>query len=126
MSFNSPIAWFEIVTQDFDRACDFYSKAFDVTFNQRTIGEMQLAVFPYQEGHVGGALVNSPCYKDHKAGPSTSVIYLNCESVTAQLKKVIELGGKEIFPVTPICENGFIAGFEDSEGNHIGIWSQNQ
>lgn len=126
MSFNSPIAWFEIVAQDFDRACDFYSKAFDITFEKKTIDTMQMAIFPYQEGNVGGTLVYSPCYADHKPGAGTVIVYLNCDSVTEQLKIIAELGGKEIFPITQVCDNIFIAGFEDSEGNYIGICSKGQ
>lgn len=126
MSFNSPIAWFEIVAQDFDRACDFYSKAFDITFEKKAVDAMQMAIFPYQEGNVGGTLVHSPCYADHKPGAGTVIVYLNCDSVTEQLKRIAELGGKEIFPVTQVCDNIFIAGFEDSEGNYIGICSKGQ
>lgn len=124
--FKSPIAWFEIVLQDFEGGCEFYSKAFNVEFQKQTMDQMQMAIFPYEPNQTGGALVSSPCYNDHIAGPGTSIIYLNCESVTAQLDKIVLLGGKVIFPVTQIGENGFIAGFEDSEGNHIGIWSEEE
>lgn len=121
---NSPIAWFEIVVQNFDRGCQFYSKAFDMTLTTMKIDNIDMALFPYQDGYTGGALVASPNYDDHVAGPNTSIIYLNCDSVTKQLSKIISLGGKEVFPTTKIGENGYIAGFEDSEGNHIGIWSE--
>lgn len=123
--FKSPIAWFEIVLQDFDRGCQFYENVFHIELKKQTINEMQMAIFPYEEGQTGGALVSSPCYKEHLPGPSTSVIYLNCESVTEKLETVAKFGGKMIFPITPIGDNGFIAGFEDSEGNQIGIWSKN-
>lgn len=122
--FKSPIAWFEIVLQDFDRGCEFYSKAFNVTFQKENIDKIQMAIFPYEEGQTGGALVASPCYQDHVAGSGTAIVYLNCASVTKQLEIIAELGGKTIFPATQIGDNGFIAGFEDSEGNHIGLWSE--
>lgn len=122
--FKSPIAWFEIVMQDFNRGVEFYENVFHVKLERKIINEMQVAIFPYEEGQTGGALVSSPCYKDHKPGAGTSIVYLNCESVTKKLETVAKFGGKTIFPIIQIGENGFIAGFEDSEGNHIGIWSK--
>lgn len=122
--FNSTIAWFEIVTQDFERACQFYNQAFDITFEKQTVDQMQMAIFPYADGQVGGALVKSPCYDSIKSHNGPTVIYLNCTAIGAQLEKIIAAGGQVFFPTLEIC-HGFIAGFEDSEGNHIGLWSKN-
>lgn len=125
MKFTTPLAWFEIVTQDFDRAISFYQSAFNIEFTRCDNEHMKMAIFPYEKEQVGGALVYSPCYKDHKPGASTTIIYLNTASITKQLEIINNLGAKTIFPITSIGENGYIAGFEDSEGNQVGLWSQN-
>lgn len=125
MSSNCPIAWFEIVTEDFQRAITFYEDVFDIKLKLYKDPKMDMAVFPYEEGYPSGALVHGDCFADHKAG-NTLLIYLTTDSVTKQLAKIEQHGGEEVFPVTRIGENGFIAGFKDSEGNSIGLWSQNQ
>lgn len=127
MKFTTPLAWFEIVTQDFERAIKFYQSAFNIEFSRCDNEHMQMAIFPYdqQKTQVGGALVHSPCYSDHKSGAGTVIIYLNTDSVSKQLEIIHALGGKTVFPLTNIGENGYIAGFEDCEGNQIGLWSPN-
>lgn len=129
MKTSSPIAWFEIVTQDLARAIQFYEAAFDIKFDiklaQCNTPHMQMALFPYAEGYPSGALVYSECYADHQAGPGTTIIYLNTDSVSAQLQKIISLGGEVAFPAISIGEDGHIAGFKDTEGNFVGIWSMN-
>lgn len=125
MKYPSPLAWFEIVTQDFDRAVAFYQSAFNIQLTLNDNEHMQYAIFPYQEGHVGGALVHSLHYDDHQAGAGTIMIYLNTDSVSKQLATIESLGGETVFPLTNIVENGYIAGFKDSEGNYVGLWSMN-
>jgi len=131
MKFNSPIAWFEIVVKDLPKAMAFYQNVFDCTLTEYPAcpsapdKEMKMAIFSYEEGHPGGALVSSKCYDDHKNGPGTTIIYLNVDAIASTLQKVEKYQGKITFPCTSIGENGFIAGFEDLDGNAIGIWSMN-
>lgn len=125
MKQTSPLAWFEIVTQDFERAIQFYEAAFEIKFSRCESEHMKNAVFPYTEGYTGGSLVYSPYYLDHQPGAGTIIIYLKTDSVTKQLEKINALGGETVFPVTNIGENGYIAGFKDCEGNYVGLWSPN-
>jgi len=124
-SINSPLAWFEIITQDFERAIKFYEAAFKIRFERHENEQMKHAIFPYIEGYTGGSLVHSPYYNDHKAGAGTVIVYLQTSSVSKQLKIIEQLGGEMVFPLTDIGENGYIAGFKDCEGNYIGLWSEN-
>ncbi|WP_392553385.1 VOC family protein [Orbus wheelerorum] len=124
-SINSPLAWFEIVTQDFDRAIQFYQAAFNIRFECHEDEHIKHAIFPYIEGYTGGSLVHSKYYNDHQAGAGTVIIYLQTSSVSKQLKIIEQLGGEIVFPLTDIGENGYIAGFKDSEGNYVGLWSEN-
>lgn len=127
MKFTTPLAWFEIVTQDLERAITFYQSAFNIEFSRLDDDERTFAIFPYdqEKGQVGGALVHGKCYAKHKPCLGTIFVYLNTESVTNQLQIINNLGGKTVFTPTSIGECGYIAGFEDSEGNQIGLWSAN-
>lgn len=131
MKYKSPIAWFEIVVKDLPKAMSFYQNVFDYTLTKYPAcasspdKDMEMAIFSYEEGQPGGALVSSKCFDDHKNGPCTTIIYLNVDFIAQTLEKVTQNQGKPTFPCTSIGENGFIAGFEDLDGNAIGIWSMN-
>lgn len=126
MNITCPIAWFEIVVQDLERAIQFYESIFNTQLTYINENpKMKMAIFPYKEGYPSGALVQSDCYADHHSGPSTVLIYLATDSVAKQLSVIKKHGGEEVFAVTPIGKNGYIAGFKDTEGNYIGLWSQN-
>lgn len=126
MQNTSSIEWFEIIVQDITRAIQFYESAFNIKFTRHDIPDMQMAIFPYQNGFTGGALVQSKYYADHKAGAGTIIIYLKTDSVSNQLDKIEKLGGETVFPLTSIGENGYIGGFKDCEGNYVGLWSAQQ
>ena len=49
------INWFEIPVTDMDRAVAFYEAMLGVTMERMTVGT-PVAVFPHDEGGVGGAL----------------------------------------------------------------------
>lgn len=119
----SPLAWFEIVVQDFESAVKFYETAFNMQLNIVNDDEMQYAIFPYTQPHVGGALVHSHHYADHRPGPGTTLIYLHTNSVKHQLNTIESLGGKVEMASTSIGENGFIGVFVDLDGNYVGLWS---
>lgn len=131
MKLKTPIAWFEIVVKDMQKAISFYQNAFGYTISQMPNcpstenKQIEMAIFAYEEGFPSGSLVCSSCYDDHKNGPSTTIIYLTVESISRALEKIQSLNAKVTFPCTSIGENGFIAGFEDLDGNEIGIWSEN-
>ncbi len=124
LSQHTPIAWFEIVTDNLNRACQFYEAVFNVTLERQQMSEIQMAIFPYKEGFPSGALVKGACYAMHNSGCGKSIIYLNSPSIQMTLEKVKQQGGKIIFDTIALSGNlGFIAGFEDTEGNVIGLWS---
>ena len=129
MKYKSPVAWFEIVVKDLPKAMAFYHDVFDYTLTEVPVcasapdEEMRMALFSYEEGHPGGALVSSKCYDDHKNGPGTVIVYLNVDAIAQTLEKVERHQGKVTIPCTSIGENGFFAGIEDLDGNAIGIWS---
>lgn len=119
---KQPIHWFEIPTADIERATRFYENVFAIRLRQETMAEIRLAVFPYEAPAIGGALCQHAMLQPGPTGPA---IYLDGgDDLAAPLARVEAAGGKVLLQKTPISpEIGFMAFFEDSEGNHIGLHS---
>ena len=87
--------------------------------------KMQMAYFPAVpgSGKASGALVKSGFHKPSKEG---CVIYLNANpDLTAVLEKIEAEGGKILMPKTKITDEvGYMAFFEDTEGNSVALHSQ--
>lgn len=120
---KNTINWFEIPSADFDRAVRFYSTVFNVELHIENVMGVQSGIFPNgDENAVNGAVVFSPNYEPSTKG---SVVYLN---VTGQMQAVLDriepAGGKIAMPPTDIGF-GFIAFFLDTEGNKVGLHSEN-
>ena len=49
------------------------------------------------------------------------MVYFHVNDIEATLAKIESNGGKTLFPKTGIGEHGFIAHFEDSEGNRVSL-----
>lgn len=119
----SAINWFEIPVADMDRAKAFYCNvllADDLAMLNE--GGSLMAFLPYSDG-VGGALVkwDEMAYEPSHSG---SVVYLNGgEDLSLPLSRVETAGGKILAEKMSIGENGFIAFFQDTEGNRVGFHS---
>lgn len=118
--------WFEIAASDISRAKKFYETIFSVKMEQQENMGMQMAFFPSENmnGKVSGALVQGPMHKPSSEG---AVIYLNANpDLAVALGKVEKSGGKVLMPKTHIGpEIGYMAFFTDSEGNRVGLHSNN-
>jgi predicted enzyme related to lactoylglutathione lyase len=123
---TNAINWFEIPVSNIDRAKKFYEAIFDITMTTGEMPEYKMVFFPsiVAGGKVGGALAQS---KMHHPGPTGVLIYLNANPDLQDVASRIELaGGKIILPKTMISpENGFMAFFTDTEGNTVGLHSNN-
>lgn len=118
--------WFEIPVSDMGRAATFYQSVFGIQMEQMDMMGMQMAMFPYapMSGKVAGALVKSDM---HKPSTDGAVIYLNGNpDLSVALGKVAGAGGQVVMPKTQIDEEtGYMAFFIDTEGNKLGIHSNN-
>ena len=126
MPFNNAISWFEIPTQDIDRAANFYEAIFNVSMIPLDLQQLKMRMFPVQDPGkgVGGAL----CYNKEFYKPSATdgpLIYLNGNpDVQNILDKVEPAGGKIVVPKTQISpEYGYMAVFIDTEGNRVALHS---
>lgn len=123
---KNAISWFEIPTTDIDRAQKFYENIFGISMMPIEFPLMKMRMFPLDDmmTDVGGALVDSGGF--HKASATDGpLIYLNANpDVQNVLDKVEAAGGKISVPKTQISpEYGYMAVFEDTEGNRIALHS---
>ena len=120
---SNPAVYFEIPVSDLDRAVRFYGAVFGYQFQRETIDHNEMALFPLLEDSPGvsGALAKGEIYVPSKTG---SLIYLNTPDIDLTLKKVSEAGGKTLYPKTSLGGLGFVAEFEDSEGNRVALHSR--
>jgi predicted enzyme related to lactoylglutathione lyase len=131
MLYPDAINWFEIPSEDFDRAVRFYTTLFDAELpitHVNTGGElpMPMALLPRGESGgqrgVGGAVIYLP---DHKPGTKGPLLYLNGgEDLQVMLDRVEPAGGQILVPKSLVSEEiGYIAIFLDCEGNHMALHS---
>jgi len=112
--------WFEIPVTDLDRAAKFYEKVFDEKLTREDMGGMKMAMFPFTQDAPGapGALVKGETYEPSHAG---TVVYFSVEDIDEVLRRITAQGGKTLMPKTSIGQYGFIAQYEDTEGNRLAL-----
>ncbi|WP_088890526.1 VOC family protein [Leptolyngbya ohadii] len=120
---KNPVGYFEIPVVDLDRAIQFYEKVLGYEFERTTIDGNDMAWFPFDENAAGisGALAKGESYVPSTEG---TLIYFSTDSIDETLTQVQAIGGKILYPKTSIGGQGWVAEFEDSEGNRIALHSQ--
>jgi predicted enzyme related to lactoylglutathione lyase len=120
---KNPVSYFEIPVHDLDRAISFYEKVFGYDFERATVDGNEMAWFPLDENASGisGALAKGESYTPTTQG---SLVYFSTDNIDDTLARVNSSGGKTLYPKTSIGELGWVAEFEDSEGNRIALHSQ--
>lgn len=121
------INWFEIPAIDFDRAVRFYEAALDVELPREVVGGVPMAIFAHEEEGTGGAIVHHPRQARPAEDGAGVLVYLNAEpSLQAALERIERAGGKKAGSLVELPNNfGFVGFFVDSEGNRVGLHSQN-
>jgi predicted enzyme related to lactoylglutathione lyase len=122
---TNSLNWFEIPVTDMPRARHFYQVIFSIHMTESEMMGMQMAFFPYEDssGKASGALVKSDYHKPSQEGV---IVYLNANpAMDSILEKIEAEGGKIQLPKTNIGPDfGYMAFFTDTEGNRIGLHSQ--
>ena len=116
----NPVNWFEIPVNDITRAKTFYESVFQVELTATEMGPNKMAWFPMEMGSAGsaGTLVQGQGYTPSHDG---TLVYINVPQIDAALVKIGAEGGKTLMPRRSIGEHGFIAHFQDSEGNRVAL-----
>lgn len=123
MSINlNPVNWFEIPVEDLNRAKTFYEKIFEVEITINEMGNLKMGWFPFEQEGTGasGTLIKAESYKPSYDG---TMVYFSVDDIVATLKNVKQNGGKVITEKMSIGEFGYVGHFEDSEGNRLGLHS---
>ncbi len=120
-AFN-PVVWFEIPVHDMKRSREFYEYVLDTRLELHDLGGLEMAWFPMVQGAPGttGCLAKGESYVPSHEG---TMIYLSVGDIEASLKRIVEKGGKVLNPKMSIGEHGFVAHFEDCEGNRAALHS---
>ena len=120
---TNPVNWFEIPVHDLERAKQFYEIVFGFQLSLNEMGLMKMAWFPMSQGGGGatGTLMKSEDYKPSRTG---TLVYFSVTDIEATLAKVGANGGQTLMPKTGIGEHGFIAHFQDCEGNRVALHSK--
>jgi predicted enzyme related to lactoylglutathione lyase len=119
---SNALNWFEIPVTDLARAKEFYGRVLQADLREESMSGRNMAIFPYREGGVGGALIQG-----EPLAPSTqgTLVYLNAgDDLPGAVKRVEAAGGKVVMGATLLSEQiGSIAVFLDSEGNQVALHS---
>ncbi|MEO1050760.1 MAG: VOC family protein [Bacteroidota bacterium] len=117
---TNPAVYFEIPVTDLERAVQFYKNVFNFEFEREVIDDNEMALFPFVASGKGisGALAKGEIYKPTKDGV---LIYFFTDNIDQTLKRVLKSGGRILYPKTSNGDLGFVAEFEDSEGNRIAL-----
>lgn len=124
---NTVAVWFELPTIDLDRAQAFYEAvtARSMPREKTPDGAMEMAMFvaPGGEGCPQGCVIKGEQLHPSQDG---ALVYLNGGPDLAEpLSRVVSAGGRILMPKTPIGPHGFIALLLDTEGNRVGLHSEN-
>lgn len=116
------IHWFEIPTTDLERATTFYEALLACTKMHRATYGYPMAIFPYAQPGIGGALIQDPSHKPSADGP---LLYLACEKLDEAEKRVEPNGGELLRPYSAIPGGfGFEVILKDTEGNRVALHSR--
>ncbi len=117
-----PVCYFEIPVNDMGRAVAFYEAVFALKLERTEIDGNEMALFPEAVGTnaITGALARGASYVPSRQGTR---IYFRTDSIDTTLERAVAAGGIVMYPKTSIGDLGWVAEFEDSEGNVIALHS---
>lgn len=118
---KNPIQWLEIATTDLERAKTFYSEVFQLEFHFIEMPGSKMYMFGSPD-----AVGSSGCLmwsEETKPGVDGTTVYFSCEDIANEIGRIEAAGGKILIPKTDIGEFGFFGQFIDSEGNRVGLHS---
>jgi predicted enzyme related to lactoylglutathione lyase len=119
---SNALDWFEIPVTDLARARRFYAALLQAELQEESMNGQRMAVLPYRQGGVGGALMVGEQFVPSTQG---TVVYLPAgDDLDGALARVEAAGGRVVMGKTLLSEQiGSIAFFQDTEGNRVGLHS---
>jgi uncharacterized protein len=123
---SNAINWFEIPVRDIERAQAFYEKMLGKSLRRETMSSCSvLAVIPYDQPGVGGALLAGR--EAPQPAAQGTLVYLNAEpSLDAAIERAVSAGGRVAMPRVELPDGmGCFAHVLDTEGNRVGLHAMN-
>ena len=116
---GQPVAFFEIVSDNAERARAFYTELFGWTAEaDPEMGGYALVDTGAGEGAIGGGIGPSSA-----PGDTGVKIYMRVEDLEACLERAEKLGGTTVVPPHDLPgDAGRTAIFTDPDGNKVGLW----
>jgi uncharacterized protein len=113
--------WNELMTPDAKRAIEFYTKLLGWTTEKMDMGPNgTYTILKVGERGVGGVMeMKGP---EWEGIPPHWMGYIAVDDIEASTKKVEQLGGKVIVPVTPIPNVGYFSVIEDPTGAKTALY----
>ena len=114
-----PVAYFEIVSPDAERARAFYSELFG--WSTVDIGDPTYTMIDTGagDGAIGGG-IGQP---QRDTDPGGTKIYMRVDDLGAYLARAEQLGGRTVVPPTALPGDfGSFAVFADPDGQLVGLW----
>jgi len=120
---NTKIDWFQIPSNDFDRAVQFYETIFDTELRRQQAGPSQMGIFPGATGDSIGAVIKGEGYV---AGNAGAVIYFDASpAIDDVIARIKTAGGKIVIDKLALPDDiGYVAHFIDTEGNRLALHSK--
>jgi predicted enzyme related to lactoylglutathione lyase len=110
------IVHIEIPSDNVDRSGKFYSELFD--WKITSVPEMDYTMWEPEVAPGGGFIL----IDEHKK-VSHILIYVDSSDITADLKRVVELGGTVVTHKSEIPGTGWFGVFKDPTGNMIALFT---
>ena len=126
MKTENPVVWFEIYTDDLQRAKKFYETVFQFQLSELSAPDddsFQMLSFPgdmESKNRASGALVHA---KGVKAGNNSTIVYFASKDCSIEEARIAAAGGSVFRPKMSIGQYGYIVLATDTEGNMFGIHS---
>lgn len=123
MSQSNPMGWIELNVQDIQRAKTFYESVLQIALSEIVIPDAnsKCGAFP---GHGGqsssGALIQ---VAGATSGPGGTMIYFQCEDCAMAADRAAANGGSIHQAKMSFGEYGFVSLIKDTEGNLVGLFS---
>lgn len=115
------IVHIEIPTEDQAKSAKFYQDLFG--WKTTRDEKMNYTMWEPSEGPGGGFAPLGEQMGGGQVKPGDILIHVDSEDIEADLKKVVELGGKVVRPKSEIPGIGWWAEFKDPTGNRIALYT---
>lgn len=117
---GQPVAFFEVISPNQERAQKFYAELFGWQVNpDPAMGGYALVDTGAGEGAIGGGIGTS----DDPADAGVK-IYMRVDDLDTYMNRAEELGGTRVMPPMDLPGDfGRIAVIADPDGNRVGLWA---